>query len=337
MSLQAHRREGIRVDVLVDNYRRLIEQSKNPSLSLDAKLELLEEAAYLKGYVVHLRKYSDITILKNDGIYEEDYFGYVPIKVNVDTEDEYTRRARKLKKEDNKRQLLEYYKYSKTMYRKKMKYYRIMCNLYITLSKAFGRYGMNCQFKYDDTVIDSSILGRLSLSIELFTKEFEYISRARGMRSLYGSYQPSNFAGVHKLLSLTDECLDWMHVESNLEQFRNYISDQEGNFESTWCGKGIMTPQALETVLRLSLRPNKFLVRKRSTIRTLVRYRYTDDMTSYLPLPEDNDSYIDNLRVRTLIPLITRPFDFTDKFSQDDFLYEMEAIQEFADMVYEST
>lgn len=324
-------------DRLIDKYRALTQEAKQSNLTIDEKVELLEQAAYIKGYVAHIRKYSDITVLEDDGVtYREEYFGYVPIMRLVDTEDLPTRRATKLKKEDTKRQLLEYYKYNNAMLAKKLKYYKIMCDLCSTLSEAFGQYGKHCKLKYKNIVEGYDIVRRLKLSIRTFAKEFEYILRARKMRSLYGSYLPENFQGSHRLIRLTEECSDWMYEEENLEEFRDFIAGEEGLFDLTWCSKGIMTPTALETVIRLSLRPNKYLIRSGNPLRTQVRYSYTKDMKDNLPLPLDNTVYIDNLKVRSLIKLLSVPYTDGPLSDANDFLYEMEAIQEYADHAYDS-
>lgn len=335
---------------LVGQYRLLIQRAHDPSLSLDDKVDMLEEAEYLKGYVAHLRKHSDITVLmpntgdfENIGEYTEQYFGYIPIEATVDIEGLPSRRARKLKKEDIKRQLLAYYKYNFVMYKNKMKIHKILCYIYITLSKAFGMYGMDARFKYNETIVDSSELLRLKRTIRTFTKEFGYISRACAMRSMYGSYLPENFGGVHKIIILSDACLDWMSIEPSLSQFRDFLSDEEGFFEGTWCGKGIMTPYALETVFRLALRDNKFVIRKLNPKRTIVNYRYTSEMVQHLVLPSDNPVYINNLKVRSVVALMrtdpTTPlqerllYGKSNADERDEFLYEMEAIQQFADQV----
>jgi len=324
------------IDALIAEYRALNDKAGTPNLTEDERYKLIEEAANKKAYVAHLRGYSDITTLRDGGIYKEEYFAHVPTRIESDTEGMYTRRARKVRKEDNKRHVLEFYKYNKSMINTKTKYYKILCHLYVTLSYAFGRYGMDARLQHGSFIVDSSILKRLKLSIDNYTKEFECIVRTKRMRSLHGAYIPDNLMGSHRLISLTEECMDWLYGEETLEGLRQFVSDSEGNFDDTWSAQGVITPYCLETILRIALRPNKYLIRQRPPGRTIVRYKYTKDMIDYLPLPQDNKVYIDNLKIRSLVKLLSTSFNKSIEVYKDTFLYEMEAIQAFADQVYET-
>lgn len=329
---------------LVVKYRRLVQQAHDPSLTLDQKTDLLEEAEYLKGYVCHLRGYSDITVLDDTGQYLEDYFGHVPIEPLVDTDDMPKRRARRVRKEDIKHQLLMYYKYDNRMLKNKTNLYKRMWDTYFMMAKGFALYGVNSRFHYDGEMYTYITHKRLRQSIDAFSKEFIYIATARRMRSLYGSYLPSNFGGRHRIIVLSGDSMDWLYMEPALEMFREYIASDVGNMDYTWCGKGILTPNCLETILRIALRPGKFTIKRAN--RTDVYYNYSEAMKKYLPLPDDNTSFIENLRVQTLITRMRTEPSSADqermlygRYTEEeasDFLNEMEAVQHYADEVYEN-
>lgn len=337
--------KGSNVYDLISKQRRLIQQAHDPGYTMDEKSDMLEEVEYLKEYVCHLRGHSDITVLGEDGDYEEDYCAYVPIVSTVNADSiPYKRKLRRDRKEDIKRQLLTYYKYDNRMLKNKFKLYKTMWEVHHTMDTAFGIYGKKAYFVSDGELYTYDTHKALKKSIKAFNKEFVYITTARRTRSLLGSYLPSNFGGRHRIIVISDNSMDWLHEDPELQKFRSYITSNQGSFDHVWCGRGILTPNCLETLLRLALRPGKFTVKRPK--KTDVYYNYTSTMKKYLPLPEQNKEYIENLRVQTLITHM-RAEPYTEEQERmlygryteeeaDNFLNEMELVQQYADEVYET-
>lgn len=327
---------------LIAKYRLLTQRAHDPDLTLEQKIDLLEEAEYLKGYVCHLRRYSDITVLQ-DGEYVEDYFACVPIGPTVDTEGLPSRRARIVRKEDIKKQLLAYYKYNNRMFKTKLRLFKQLHELLILLARGFGQYGKKAVFRTKESSCSYETFRRLQLTYDCFLKEFGYIITTKKMRSMYGSYIPSNFGGRHRIIVISEDSMDWIYSEPELEKLREYLTSDGSVLDSAWCAQGIVTPHCLETVLRLSLRATKFTVKHHHPERTEVHYGYTDTMKQYLNL---SGKSIENLRVRTIVTkMIDSPKTVLQetmlygKYTEDQatsFLNEMESIQHYADMAYET-
>lgn len=328
-------------DAVIHERRKLIVEARNPDIEYEKRVLLAEQAEKLRGYVCHVRGYSDITV-ERGGEYVEDYFAHAPVAPRTDTEGLPKRRARKVRKDDINSQLLMNYKYSDKMLRTKNKLYVTMCEALRILVTGFGMYGKRAFFAHEDGLWGYRSYMRLKQSVKLFEKEFEYIYTARRLRSLHGSYLPSNFSGRHKLMVLSDNSMDWLYMEGELEGLRaNLTSDNEGNFDPNWCAQGVLTTCCMETILRIALRNGKFTTKVQA--RTVVYYTYTAYMKEYLPISE-KDMHVENLKVRTLVSKMRASPStelqiraMTGELSEEEiksFLNEMEEVQVYADMVY---
>ncbi len=349
------------------NYLHAISEDFNNDLTMTERINLAEEAMEMYNYASWKRGYSDITRYptlveetlqlqpqpENIKKYEDYFLGVVPgerLELGIDEEDDNIKRNARIKKTNVTYDLVTYYRYSPRMLNKKISIIKALIKASIALHVALSKYPKNAIFmayiRDERLNINHKILVSkydlisLDKTIERSIDEIRYIVQARSIRSYYGSRYPLNFRGQHSRIILTDKALNWISEDPSLRYLRNYISDPDGAFFQTWSGSGRLTVKGLDTVLRISLigRGQSYKDKKDHT-RT--RYLVTDTMTEKLGIT----GYIDSLRIRPIIKIITRlpqsskeedfyNEDYTD-IKLGGFVEEMSLIQEYSDLVFQ--
>ena len=280
----------------IERYNRALDLrlSSDIELTLEDHQEILAEIQMMNDQLSWYRGYSDI---KGEDDDKEDYMMFIrPGDLFDNDKTKLIRLAQREKKAEVKNDLGRYYRYNRKMMNGKIKKTMELMMLYKFFSETFAKYGMQaslCTRTKDSEgnesflYVSSDVLDKLLFIIKTYLNEFSYIIRARRLRTPYTSGYPLNFLGRYRRVLLNYEGRNWISEEPLLEGLRNALDPYEEDiFHITYTGLGMLTYNALETIIRASM-AYRVIRKEENDGKPRYCYQTTELMQEYFGVPEE--------------------------------------------------